>query len=99
MELSEGSKVDARLRADAETCVNNWVVVSLTQIGCDMLVSLVLKIGCEAFKKSPLLRRLNRGEIKEDSEEFKKWVLSDKTRMAGLVARVAEESHNFLGEG
>lgn len=99
MELSEDCNVDAGLRTNAETCVNNWVVVSLTQTGFDMLISLVLNVGCEAFKKSSLLRRLNRGEIKEESEEFKKWVLSNKIRMAGLVARKAEGSHNFETHG
>lgn len=91
--------VDQWLKLDvafAEQCVNNWVVVSLTQTGFDMLVSFVFNVGCEAFKKSTLLRRLNRGEVIEASEEFKKWVFSNKKRMAGLVARRAEESHKFL---
>lgn len=93
------SFIDTWLKKDvefAEQCVNNWVVVKLTQTGFDMLVSFVFNVGCEAFKKSSLLRRLNRGEIKEASEEFKKWVFSNKKRMAGLVARRAEESHRFL---
>src|SRR5688572_4393670 len=92
-------QVDAWLRQDVEfavRCVNDWVVVSLSQTGFDMLVSFVFNVGCEAFKKSTLLRRLNRGEVKEASEEFKRWVFSNKKRMAGLVARRAEESHKFL---
>lgn len=93
------SFIDTWLKKDvefAERCVNSWVTIKLSQTGFDMLVSLVFNIGCEAFKKSSLLRRLNRGEIVEASEEFKKWVFSNKKRMAGLVARRAEESHNFL---
>jgi lysozyme len=92
-------QIDSWLRQDVEfavRCVNNWVVISLSQTGFDMLVSFVFNVGCEAFKKSSLLRQLNRGQIKEASEEFKKWVFSNKTRMAGLVARRAEESHKFL---
>jgi lysozyme len=92
-------QVDAWLRQDVEfavRCVNNWVVVSLSQTGFDMLVSFVFNVGCEAFKKSTLLRQLNRGQIKEASEEFKKWVFSNKKRMAGLVARRAEEAETFL---
>jgi lysozyme len=92
-------QVDAWLRQDvtfAERCVNNWVLVELTQTGYDMLVSFVFNVGCEAFKKSTLLRRLNRGEVKEASEEFKKWVFSNKRRMAGLVTRRAEEAKRFL---
>jgi lysozyme len=92
-------QVDAWLRIDvevAERCVNNWVVVPLTQTGFDMLVSFVYNVGCDAFKKSTLLRQLNRGRIRETSEEFKKWVFSNKKRMAGLVARRAEESRKFL---
>jgi len=92
-------QVDEWLRNDvavAVRCVNNWVVVDLTQTGFDMLVSLVFNIGCEAFKKSTLLRRLNRGQIKESGEEFKKWIFSNKRRTAGLTARRAEESQKFL---
>ena len=92
-------QVDIWLRKDVEfavECVNNWVVVSLTQTGFDMLVSFVYNVGCEAFKKSTLLRRLNRGEIVEASEEFKRWVFSNKKRMAGLVTRRAEEAKKFL---
>ena len=91
-------QVDAWLRKDvevAERCVNNWVVVPLSQTGFDMLVSFVYNVGCEAFKKSTLLRQLNRGRIRETSEEFKKWVFSNKKRMAGLVARRAEEAKKF----
>ena len=92
-------QVDAWLREDvafAEQCVNNWVVVSLTQGGFDMLVSFVFNVGCEAFKKSSLLRQLNRGQIKEASKEFKKCVFSNKKRMAGLVVRRQEESKKFI---
>lgn len=92
-------QIDQWLRQDvgfAEKCVNDWVIVELTQTGFDMLVSFVFNVGCEAFKKSGLLRALNRGDIKEASEEFHKWVHSKKKRMAGLVARRAEESHRFL---
>lgn len=92
-------QVDAWLRKDievAEQCVNNWVVIPVTQTGFDMLVSFVYNVGCEAFKKSTLLRQLNRGRIKETSEEFKRWVYSNKKRMAGLVTRRAEEAKKFL---
>lgn len=92
-------QVDAWLRMDverAEKCVNNWVVVELTQTGFDMLVSLVFNIGGEAFKKSTLLRQLNRGLMEEASEQFKRWVFSKKIRIAGLVNRRAEESRKFL---
>lgn len=92
-------QVDAWLRDDVQIavrCVNNWVVVPLTQTGFDMMVSFVFNVGCEAFKKSTLLRQLNRGHIKETSEEFKKWVFAGKRRMAGLVARRTEEAQKFL---
>lgn len=92
-------QLDLWLKQDVEfavRCVNNWVLVDISQGGFDVLVSFVFNVGCEAFKKSTLLRQLNRGQIKEASEEFKKWVFSGKRRMAGLVARRAEESHKFL---
>lgn len=93
------SFIDTWLKKDvefAEHCVNSWVVVEVTQTGFDMLVSFVFNVGCEAFKKSSLLRRLNRGQIKEASEEFDKWVHSGKKRMAGLVTRRREEKENFI---
>jgi lysozyme len=47
----------------AENCINNAVKVPITQNQFDALVSFVFNVGCAAFLKSTLLRKLN-NEIK-----------------------------------
>lgn len=45
--------------AIAERCVNNAVKVPITQEQFDALVSFVFNVGCAAFLKSTMLRKLN----------------------------------------
>jgi lysozyme len=43
----------------AENCINKTVKVPLSQDQFDALVSFVFNVGCNAFLKSTLLRKLN----------------------------------------
>lgn len=91
-------QVDEWLRSDlkkAEKCVNDWTVPELTQSGFDALVSLVFNIGCDNFKRSTLLKRLNKGLVKETSDEFTRWVYSRGRKLAGLVSRRQKEAQLF----
>lgn len=49
----------------AERCVDNWVTVEIRQEEFDHLVRLVYNEGCKAFKRSALLKRINRGQLEE----------------------------------
>lgn len=79
----------------AERTVNNWVVREISQSAFDALVSFVFNVGADNFKRSTLLKKLNRGDIKGASEEFGRWVYSKKKKLQGLVKRRAEEAQLF----
>lgn len=81
--------------AKAERVVNNWVVREISQSAFDALVSFVFNVGADNFKRSTLLKKLNRGDIKGASEEFSRWVYSKKKKLPGLVNRRAEEAALF----
>jgi lysozyme len=88
--------------AKAEKIVNNWVAVPLTQGQFDALVSFVFNLGADNFKRSTLLKELNKGNHLEAAEELLRW---NKTRskgrmriLPGLVARRKAEQNLFLGE-
>jgi len=60
-EITQKEAVDL-LRKDvsiAEECVNSFIKAPLMQYQFDALVSLCFNIGCNAFKKSTLARKLN----------------------------------------
>jgi len=80
----------------AEKAVNTYVTVSITQNQFDALVSFVFNFGPNAFKKSTLLRKLNRGDYKGASKEFLRWIYDDGKIQPGLVKRRNKESFLFL---
>lgn len=84
----------------AVAAVNRDVNVRLTQTQFDALVSLVFNIGEANFKRSTLLKKLNRGDYEGAALEFPKW---NKQRqngklvvLRGLVRRRAEEMEYFM---
>lgn len=84
--------VDIQLAADA---VNNWVVIDLSQPQFDAITSLTFNIGVDAFKRSSLLKLLNKGLIEEAMEEFDKWVYLVGRKLPELVTRRYEERELF----
>jgi lysozyme len=102
--VHEGQEIDeitaeAYLRKDlevAERCVTACANVALTQGQFDAMTSLVFNIGCGAFRKSTLLRKLNEGDDLGASEEFLRWNKAGGKELAGLTRRRQAEKEMFL---
>jgi lysozyme len=82
----------------AEKTVNLWVVPIINQNQFDALVSLVFNIGPDQFKRSTLLKLVNKGEFNMASEEFSRWTHSKGKVLSGLVARRSAEEDLFKKE-
>ena len=76
---------------ESVNAVNRYVLVELSQNQFDALVSFIYNVGSSAFKKSTLLRVLNQGQYNLVPIEMRRWVYDDGVKLAGLVARRAEE--------
>lgn len=62
--------------------VENWVTREITQWQFHCLVKFVSKNGADAFKRSSILKRINRGDIEGAIEEYP---------ILGKVSEMAEE--------
>ena len=78
--------------------VLRMVTTELLQYQFDALVSLVFNIGCGAFQKSTLLKRLNANNYAAAADQFAVWRIADGEVSSGLVRRRKEEKSLFLGE-
>ena len=81
--------------AETENAVNSAVRVPLTQNQFDALTSLVYNIGAGNFRKSTLLKLLNRQEYDSAAEQFKKWIYANKQVSKGLKNRRDAEYELF----
>lgn len=89
---------DVLLRQDvtaAEGCVNRHATVSLTQNQFNALVSFVFNLGCENFRRSTLLKKLNAGDVQGAAEELLRWVRAGNVTLSGLVRRRMAEKALF----
>lgn len=100
-EISEG-EARALLRKDMkpfEEAVRKYVDVELDQGQFDALASFAYNEGANAFRKSTLLKKLNRGDYSGASAEFPRWnkatVNGEKISLKGLTSRRAEERKLF----
>ena len=98
-----GQQVDQWFDDDADKAANvvdNWVAVPLTQGQFDALVSFVFNLGSVNFKRSTLLKKLNKGLYLEAAEELLRWVHSRSNgrmrKLPGLVTRRQAERELFL---
>lgn len=80
----------------AEEAVNNSVKVSISQNMFDALVSLVFNIGATAFKKSTLLKKLNKADYEGAANQFLVWNKQKGRILSGLSKRRSEEREYFL---
>ncbi len=80
----------------ATKCVDSNVKVAINSNQKSALVSFVFNVGCEAFKSSTLLKKLNAGDFINAANEFNRWVYDDGKIVNGLVARRSKEKNLFL---
>ncbi|MCH7381355.1 lysozyme [Acinetobacter higginsii] len=79
-----------------ENAVNSGLTVTINQNQFDALVSLTYNIGETALKKSTLLAKLNKGDLKGAAEQFTVWNKGGGKVLNGLVRRRAAERDLFL---
>ena len=72
------------------------VTVPLTQGQFDALVSFVFNVGGNNFAGSTLLRKINAGDYAGAAAEFRRWIFSGGTAVAGLTTRRAAERDLFI---
>jgi lysozyme len=104
-DVVEGKTIDeaeaeALLRADLQTavdCVNRAVTAAISQNQFDALVDFCFNVGCGAFEKSTLLRKVNAGDFAGAAAQFALWVHAGGEVVAGLVRRRKMEAEMFVG--
>ena len=79
----------------AVDCVNNYVQVILTQHEFDALTDFVYNCGCEAFRTSTLLTKLNAGDYAGAADQLLLWDHAGAAVVAGLLRRRTEERNEF----
>jgi lysozyme len=80
-----------------EQAICRLVDAALNQQQFDALVSFVFNIGIGAFRRSTLLRWLNKGEKLAAAAQFERWVFAGNKKLPGLVTRRNAERELFLG--
>lgn len=81
-----------------EKAVNEAVTVSLSQGEFDALVSLAFNIGSGAFKKSTLVKELNKGNRYGAANEILRWDKAGGKKLKGLTKRREAERAQFLSK-
>lgn len=97
----QNEQVDALLLQDttiAQQAVAKYVSAELSQHQFDMLVSLCLNIGVGAFKRSTLVRVLNRGHVDDVPNQMLRWVYSGGKKIPGLINRRTEAAKIWKGD-
>ncbi|WP_072281624.1 lysozyme [Rappaport israeli] len=80
----------------AEQAVNDLVRVPLTDNQFDALVSFVFNVGVGAFKRSTLLRELNKGDYQSVPHQLRRWVYAAGKPV--LKARRESEAMQWLSD-
>jgi len=81
---------------EAVDYVNRAVTAAITQNQFDALVDFCFNVGCGAFEKSTLLRKVNAADFAGASAQFALWVHAGGEVVAGLVRRRKMEAEMFL---
>jgi len=100
MKVERGLSISPKQAEDAleydlnETAaaVDELVKVELSDNQFGALVSFAFNVGLAAFKRSTLLRKLNKGDYAAVPSELARWTRNDGTVMKGLVNRRAAEA-------
>ena len=83
--------------SDREKAVSSLIKVPVDQCQFDAIISLIYNIGVDAFRKSTLLKLLNKADYFGAADQFLVWKYNDGKVMPGLVARRKRERLKFLG--
>lgn len=92
-------QADDYLRLDVqrfEQCVEQSLLVDVTQNQFDALVCFAFNVGCGALSGSTLLKLLNNGDSEAAAQQFARWSKAGGKVMAGLVRRRDAERKLFL---
>ena len=79
-----------------ERVVSKAVQVSITQNQFDSLVSFAFNVGVNAFRKSTLLKILNKKKYEEVPDQFRRWVKAGSKTIQGLVNRRENEINLWI---
>lgn len=80
-----------------ENVVNENTKAQLKQHEFDALVSLTFNIGCNAFKNSTLLKKINtKADSEEIEQQFLRWKYGGGKILPGLLARRKREFKMFV---
>ncbi|UYU33796.1 lysozyme [Siccibacter colletis] len=93
---------DALLRKDlqpAKRTVDRLVKASRGEYQRAALYSFVFNVGSDAFSKSTLLRKLNKGDHAGACDEMRRWVYAGGMKWKGLQNRREMERSMCLAEG
>lgn len=82
----------------AKRTVDNLVKVPLGEYQRAALYSFVFNVGSDAFSKSTLLKKLNRGDHAGACEEMRRWVYAGGMKWKGLQNRREMERSMCLAE-
>lgn len=93
--MQEADDILAADLGSFELVVNEAVKVPLTQNQFDALVSLVFNIGGSNFRKSSLLRYLNKGNYSEAAARFSQWTKAGGNVLLALARRRKAEAALF----
>lgn len=79
-----------------EACIIDAVKVELNSNQFSALVSLVFNIGCQAFRDSTLLKKINSGDFINCPDEFLRWNKVKGQEFIGLTKRRKAERELWL---
>lgn len=82
--------------AQAQTAVDRYITVPLTQNQFAALVSFTFNLGAGSLQTSTLRRKLNAKEYDAVPSELARWVKGGGRTLAGLVRRRAAEGDLFM---
>lgn len=94
--LAEAEQFFEEDLAPVEAAVSKLVRVELSENQFGALCSFAFNAGIEAFKRSTLLVRLNRGDYAGIPAELRRWAHSRGVRLPGLVRRREAEIELFI---
>ncbi len=89
--------------AHAERVVNKYLKVEVTQAKFDVMVSFVFNLGSGNFRRSTLLKKMNKKQFISACKELKRWVYvnakschNPENNCSGIVARRSIETSACL---